>query len=263
MAREPYFCRSRNPFARARQPTPVVPNVTLLGSHRVNFYAIREGRGFTLVDCGFYGHIRYLEAFLSQQGVRLSQVEAVVITHGHADHLGFAAKLAEMNVPVFIPEADMAFAQHPRSRLPPPTLVRKLWRPSCMGLLFEAAADGVFSQPLVERATPYHADSVLDVPGRLQAIHVPGHTDGNCSLYMPDGDAMFTGDTLMTRHPILNQDGLTAFSEHPARDREAIANLNRLEPYANAALLPAHGEPWTTPGALAKAISSLRSLSEP
>jgi glyoxylase-like metal-dependent hydrolase (beta-lactamase superfamily II) len=82
---------ARNPFATARLPTEVLPGITLLGSRRINFYALTEGRSVTLVDCGFYGHLRYLEAWLERTGRKLTDIEAVVITHGHADHLGFAS----------------------------------------------------------------------------------------------------------------------------------------------------------------------------
>jgi len=250
--------RATNPFARPRGPAEVLPGVTLLGSQRINFFAVTEGRSITLVDCGFYGHLRYLDAWLEQTGRRLAEVEAVVITHGHADHLGFAAVLGARGVPVLVPQGDLEKARTTAVRMPPARLRRRLFRPSCLGLLLEAMADSVFSQPPVETAIGYAPGATLDVPGRLRAIAVPGHSVGNACLHHPGLDALFTGDTLMTRDPMGTSTGPLVFAEHPDKDQEAFDNLERLAPYRSAALLPAHREPWARPGATGEAIDAAR-----
>jgi glyoxylase-like metal-dependent hydrolase (beta-lactamase superfamily II) len=249
---------SYNPFAKARTPIRVLPNITLLGSSRINFYALTEGRSITLIDCGFYGHLRYLEAWLAHEGRKLTDVEAVAITHGHADHLGFAAIFGEMGIPVYVPQLDLAFAQTTRVRRPPPRLLRKMWRPSSINIFFEAACDSVFTQPAVENAIGYSPGELLDAPGRLQAIHVPGHSAGNCSLYFPNADVLFAGDSLMTLDPMTGHKGPLVFAEDPKKNEEAFSNLTLLKPFATAALLPAHGEPLTEPGALGRAIEQAR-----
>jgi glyoxylase-like metal-dependent hydrolase (beta-lactamase superfamily II) len=210
------------------------------------------------VDCGFFGHLRYLEFWLELTGRRLTDIEAVVITHGHADHLGFASIFESLGVPVFVPEPDLAFARSTRVRRPPVRLQRSLWRPLCLRLVLEATLDGVFTQPPVRAALGYSPSAALDVPGRLQAIHMPGHSAGNCSLYFPAGDAVFSGDSLMTRDPMLGSEGPLVFAEHPAKNQEAFDSLSRLRPFADAALLPAHGEPWPARGSVGRAIDSAK-----
>ena len=248
----------KNWFARPLTPREVTPGVTRLGSERVSFYALTEGRSITLVDCGFYGHLRYLEEWLTHTGRTVTDIEAVVITHGHADHLGFAAVLSARGVPVLVPEGDLAIARTTDVRAPPVRLRRRLWRPSCLALFAEATLDGVFAQPAVERAVGYAPGATLDVPGRLRAVHVPGHSRGNCSLEYPAGLALFTGDTLMTRDPMGTATGPLVFAEHPGRNAEAFETRALLAPYGGHALLPAHGEPWTQEGAVAEAIRTAR-----
>lgn len=143
-------------------------------------------------------------------------------------------------------------------RVPPVRLRRSLFRLSTIRLVLEAAYDGVFTQPAVERAIGYLTDVTLDVPGALRAIHLPGHSAGNCSLHYPAGDAVLSGDSLMTRDPMLGHVGPLVFSEHPARNPQTFASLARLRPFASAALLPAHGEPWTEPGSVGRAIDEAR-----
>lgn len=248
----------RNPFATARTGREVVDGIWLLGSHRVNFYAIAEGKSVTLVDAGFYGHLRYLNDWLAATGRSVGDVEAIVITHGHADHLGFAGDFDRRGVPVYVHEQDLDMARTTKVRRPPVRMRRNLWRPSALRMLAEGALDSVFTQPPVPGARSFGGDEQLDVPGRLRAVHVPGHSPGNCTLHHPGRDAMFTGDTLMTLDPMFGGEGPIVFSEHPRNDQLCLDNLTLLRPYASAALLPAHGEPDTTRGALGAAIARAR-----
>lgn len=250
--------RSTNPFAKKRVPRTIAEGITLLGSERVSFFAVEEGRSITLIDCGFFGHLRYLEDWLNATARRMSDIEAVVITHGHADHLGFASVLGGRGVPVLVPNGDLAFAKTTDVRMPPVRLRRRLYRPSCLALVLEAAFDSVFTQPPVETAVGYAPGAVLDVPGRLRTVAVPGHSPGNACIYHPGVDALFTGDSLMTRDPMGTATGALVFAEHPAKNAEAFASLRHLSPYGRAALFPAHGEPWVFEGAVARAVAEAR-----
>ncbi len=102
---------TRNRFARPRTPTEIVDGVWLLGSHRVNFYAILDGRSITLVDAGLYGHLRYLHQWLAATNRTMQDIEAIVITHAHPDHVGFAGDFDRRGVPVYVHEQDLAITQ--------------------------------------------------------------------------------------------------------------------------------------------------------
>ncbi len=232
-----------------------MPGVHLLGSHRVNFFAVTEGRSVTLVDCGFDGHRRYLEAWLDRTGRRLSDIEAVILTHGHADHVGFAERLRRTGVPVWLDAADQAFAMCASGRQPPQRLKRSIWRPGALGLFAEAACDGVFSQPILKEVQTLVHDTTLDVPGRPLVVPVPAHSAGSVAFHLPQQDGLLTGDALMTRDPMFGgSDRALVFAEHTERDDAALAALSHLAPHRSSALLPAHGDAWVEPGAVGKAI---------
>lgn len=254
----PRGVRARNRFARPRGAAEVLDGVMLLGTHRVNFYAVTEGRSITLVDCGFDGHWRYLDAWLTATGRRVSDIEAVVLTHGHADHIGFASRLQALGVPVHLHERDSTIATHTRMRRPPQRLQRVLWRPAAFGMLLEALADGVARQGVVREPQTFVGGATLDVPGRFRVVDVPGHTAGSVAFLHPSSGGLFTGDALMTRDPMLLTEAPVVFAEHTTRTPLAFASLHHLLPYGDAPLLPAHGDPWTDTGATRRAIDTAR-----
>ncbi|EUA00020.1 metallo-beta-lactamase superfamily protein [Mycobacterium kansasii 732] len=225
----------------------------------MNFYAVTERKAVTLVDCGFDGHRRYLAAWLEQTGRRQSDIEAVILTHGHADHVGFAERLRRKGIPVYLHDADAAFAQSSRGRLPPQRLRRRMWRLAALGLLGEAAADGVFVQPLLKSVNRLVCGSPLDVPGRPVPLLVGAHSAGSVVFHLPDRAALLTGDALMTRDPMFcGHDRPIVFAEHTANNAATVSALRNLTPYADDALLPGHGEPWAFAGGVGRAAQQAK-----
>jgi len=250
--------RPNNPFARPRRPEEVAPGITLLGSERVNFYAIAEGRSLTLVDCGFFGHLRYLEAWLAETSRKMTDIEAVVITHGDGDHLGFASVFDPLGIPVYVPEPDLDDARA-KQRAPVAKILRNWFRPACFGLLLESHFDSASSQPPVANALGFRPGETLDVPGRPRTVHVPGHSAGHCCLYFSANDVLVGGDALMTFNIFTGRRGVWTFCPHDRRqDRASLEHLTHLEPFGSAALLPGHGDPWTEPGSVGRALAAAR-----
>jgi glyoxylase-like metal-dependent hydrolase (beta-lactamase superfamily II) len=88
------------------------------GIHRIgdrsiiNAYLIEEANEVTLVDAGVAGLYRDLPKELPSMGRTIEDVRALVLTHGHSDHIGFAERLrTERHVPVSVHEADAALAR--------------------------------------------------------------------------------------------------------------------------------------------------------
>ena len=218
----------------------VAPGVHRFGSKLVNWYAVEEGGRLTLVDAGMPGYWRHLEPALAGIGAGIGDVEAIVLTHSHVDHTGFAERLrAEGTARVHVHAADDNGGAR---KLPP---LHLYWRPASWPLLVEALRNGLLATPEVKERSTFTADQTLDVPGKLRAIHMPGHTAGNCALVIEDRGVVFTGDGLVTLDPYTGAVGprlmLDGVNEQPA---EARASLHRLSGLGTHTLLPGHGEPW-------------------
>ncbi|MDO7789019.1 MBL fold metallo-hydrolase [Desulforamulus aquiferis] len=112
---------------------------------------------------------------LSQQGLKNT---AIILTHGHADHIGAVGQLKKAtNAPVMIHSQDGTMLTNPALNLS-----------SWLGeqLAFKPA------DRLLEDGDQIQIGNLI-----LDVIHTPGHTPGGICLKL--GGQVFTGDTLFAQ----------------------------------------------------------------
>ena len=184
-------------------------NVLHLGPIGTNCYIFREegGKKCGIVDPGDQG-----EKVITWLMGRELEPEAVLLTHGHFDHiLGIPVLRRQWpSLPVYCHPADMG----------------------------EGDAARVFGQsfPTVRsfgNATPYREGDVVTVAGlRVEVLETPGHTPGSVTLRA--GDVLFTGDTLFA--------GSMGRTDLPGGDEDQIMkSLKRLyELEGDYQVLPGH-----------------------
>jgi glyoxylase-like metal-dependent hydrolase (beta-lactamase superfamily II) len=220
------------------------------GIHRLeiahtNLYLVETGTQLLVVDSGLPAAWPHLLLAVHDLGYRPSDVEAVVLTHGHFDHVGTAARAQrEWGVPVFVHPADARLAAHPYSYRPAdnrflfaathPGGLRPLGHMVAAGALSVRGVEG--TEPLVER------DAVQASPW---IIDTPGHTDGHVALFFADRDALIAGDALVTFDPYTGGIGPRIVAPAATADPEtALASLDRLVDTEAKVVLPGHGPEW-------------------
>jgi glyoxylase-like metal-dependent hydrolase (beta-lactamase superfamily II) len=219
----------------------VAPRVHRLGAELVNAYLVEDGGEVTIVDGGAPTYWGQLPAALSALGRTLDDVRAVVLTHGHDDHLGFAERARLAGIPIRIHAGDEDLATGASKNQ------FKLVGPYRLGptvrFLWFYARNGLLRVPRALEVTPFDDGATLDVPGAPRAVHVPGHTLGSAVLHFPGHDTAVVGDAINTYAVTSGTSGpqLSPFN----RDRDqALDSLRRLENVEASHVLPGHGAPW-------------------
>lgn len=174
-----------------------------LGMLQTNCYILHEDDRCLVIDPG--DEAQTVLAFLQRQGLTL---EAILLTHGHFDHVGAVKMLAaETDCRVFLCQEDLAL-------------------PGAMtaGTLFYTDF--------------YKEGDQLTLAGMtFEVLHTPGHTPGSVCLRF--GAHLFCGDTLFA-----GSCGRTDFpGSNPAHMVRSLARLARLED--DLKVYPGHGEATT------------------
>lgn len=234
--------------------TEVADGVYRFAADAVNWYVVASDDGLTIVDAGLPTHWDRLQDGLDALGYELTDVEALVLTHTDVDHIGFAERLREHGVPIWVhvDEYDDALVG---GRNMPPRVLLHLWRPPVIRIMLAQMRAGAFSVPAITAVRTFEDGQELDVPGEPTVIHVPGHTVGQCSFWLPDRKVLLCGDALFTVN-VLN--GMECEPE-PGRFSEADVDraktsIRALAKFEDVTLLPGHGNPWN--GHLGNALAT-------
>ncbi len=233
----------------------IAPSIHRLGDNSiVNSYLIEEAGEVTIIDAGVPGYYDDIPRELAAMGRSIADVRALVLTHGHSDHIGFAKRLhAEHSTPTWVHEADRALAlgeaPNPSKGLGPLKLAPFL------GFMWFALRNGGLKTPQLEDVSTYGDGATLDVPGSPKVILVPGHTPGSAALHVPSLDALFVGDALATYAVTTGKRG-PQVAPFTADAAQAVESLSRLDNVEAAYVLPGHGEAWT--GGTQAAIRQIR-----
>ncbi len=224
----------------------ILPGVYKFDTGPFNWYVVEEAGRLAVIDAGFPGHYATFLAGLASIGRSVGDVAGVVLTHAHADHTGFAARLKrEHNVPVFVHRADLAGVARPLN-LPWAGLLSNAWRPYTARMLLHATFHGVIRVRGVSGAIPFDDGAKLDLPGRPEVIHCPGHTPGEVALVLPGRGVLFSGDVLVTRNLFTGEVGPPQLPGRPLNADDALArrSLSRLAELGRVTMLPGHGTAW-------------------
>lgn len=209
-----------------------------IGDDLVAMHAVVTDDGITLIDAGLTGDRAALQRALSDAGRTVSDIRAVVLTHGDSDHIGVAEWLrAEHGVPVHVHEADAARARgEDKSHAPGGP-----WRlGAVLRFLTVTLRRGGLRVRAIGEVRTFRDGDVLDLPGAPEIIGLPGHSPGSVAIRVPAVDALFVGDAITTRNVLTGVHAvvLGPFSDAPD---QTPASLERLRELPERLIVPGHG----------------------
>jgi glyoxylase-like metal-dependent hydrolase (beta-lactamase superfamily II) len=222
------------------------------GIHRIedsytNWYLVEDGDRLTVVDTGVPASWRSFHDALGRLGRRPDDVEAVVLTHAHFDHLGFAEKARrELGVPVYVHENDVPLTRHPwRYDHERPRSWYLATQVRALPIVAAFVRNRAWFPAPVKQVVRYE-NGTLPVPGSPRVVFCPGHTHGHCALHFPDRDVLIAGDALVTLDPYTARRGPCIVARAATADSERnMRSLDALAETGAGTVLVGHGEPWT------------------
>ena len=235
----------------------ITPGIRRLGTGLVNCYLLEESGGITIVDAGAPGYWGMLPAELAAMGRSLDDVRAVVLTHAHTDHIGFAERIrSERGVPIHVHAGDVPLTRRPAY----PKWNGSLNLAAAFRFLAFALRNGMVRVPPILEVSTFGDGATLDVPGTPRVIHVPGHSEGSAALHFASRDTVFIGDAFVTLDVLSGATGprISPFNTDARRAYESLSRLDRVDARL---VLPGHGAPWSS--GLAEALRLVRAGGPP
>lgn len=172
--------------------TRIAPDVGWLPVSFANVYFIgRPGGSWLLVDAGIPGRARQIYAAAEGRFGAGIKPEAIILTHGHFDHAGSAAELAERwEVPVYAHGLELPYLTG-KSAYPPPD-------PTIGGAMaFLSRFMPSRGYDFGEAIRPLTTKEIPGING-WEWLATPGHSPGHISLFRPADRVLLAGDALAT-----------------------------------------------------------------
>ena len=220
----------------------------------VNVYLVKEDP-LTLIDVGpkTPEAAAALRNKLARQGVKLSDIRRIVLTHAHEDHCGLARQVRDeaKDAEILVHEWEtghlfgrLASEQHRRLMLRsgvPNTIFDEMQALySKISLLTDSLADGDFKALKDDMEIEFSS-------GTLRVLHTPGHTPGSCSFIREANRTIVCGDCVLKRitpNPVLSPDPIDPTKRFPSL-AEYLVSLARIREFKPTLAYGGHGEPVT------------------
>ncbi|MCL6453224.1 MAG: MBL fold metallo-hydrolase [Alicyclobacillus sp.] len=224
----------------------------------VNVYLLEAGHQRVLIDCGlkYPPAQRALDAGLAERGLTLRDITALVLTHGHVDHVGWAAGVQSAGATVYAPPGVDTWL-NPSGPWEAyraafyTTLYRKLGAPN--DAIEQAMRTFQFYQTCNDRSV---VDVVLSYGAPLpilpnfQVLHVPGHAQHALALWDAEQGVLFGGDQVLAHissNPLIEPVMTAERGEDAERTQSLLQyreSLRFLRSLPIRTVYPGHGAPF-------------------
>lgn len=159
----------------------------------VNIAMVRTSNDFVLIDTGMPESEEKIFEIVEEIFGENAKPEAIILTHGHFDHVGSIEKLlTQWDVPVYAHPLEIPYLTGQKNYPDPDGTVEG-------GLVAKISPmfpnEGVH---LGNHVKPLPDNGELPYLSEWKSIHTPGHSDGHISLFREKDRTLIAGDAFIT-----------------------------------------------------------------
>ncbi len=163
----------------------MLQNIFQISGVYVNFHLIAWNNDLVLIDGGFLGDFEKLEKQLKQINKTFSDINLIIMTHGHLDHTLNITRIKQLS--------GAQVAGHSKEKKHIAGNYPYKGASKVCGAL-EAIGRLLFAYQPFELDFEFADNERLDFAGGIRVIHLPGHTQGHCGFYHEPTGLLFSGD---------------------------------------------------------------------
>ncbi len=217
----------------------------------------------TLVDCGLKTDACWdaLTAGLARHGLTVADLQRVIITHAHVDHMGLAGKITEQSAAqIWVAEnmvdwaVDLPAKWQGRMRFMERVLQQLSLPVAQQAAILAGMANTstLWDAVPTARVTAFPNEGVLEIGGEAwQIICTPGHSNTQSCFYQPETRQFLAADMLLaiTPTPVI-EEPLDGSDERVPGLPQFLDSLALVEELEIDWVYPGHGDPFTDHRAL-------------
>jgi glyoxylase-like metal-dependent hydrolase (beta-lactamase superfamily II) len=217
----------------------------------VNAYLFK-GEKNTLVDTGMLHTAHILKEALNEHGLEFSDIDKIIVTHGHPDHCGAAKRIVKAGRAKVVAHPgdkvtmesgrDVSYKRYKKflQIIGVPTSITILL--GLLSFMFKFMAEGCSIDVVVNEG-----DEIEIGKYRAKIIETPGHSKGSICLFVEQGGILFCGDTIIehiTPNAFIILDEKEELPVRLSQD-EFYQSLDKIKKLSPSIIYSAHGKTVT------------------
>lgn len=213
-----------------------VCNITPIPMGKSNAYLFSAPDLVILIDTGCSKNLKPLEQVLRQKELQITDINYIIVTHSHYDHVGHLAEIKEKSSAQVLAHRDTVdFLKKGHTPFPEGTMMPFKIISKTGNRFFSSGGRFTSVEPDIVIEGDY---DLLKSEPTIRIIHTPGHTSGSICVII-NNESAIVGDTLFNVIPG------TVYPPFANDKNELIKSWEKLLATRCSDFYPGHGKPFS------------------